>query len=313
MKSVLKSAILKMLNAAMSTALGRSIINYFFIRSNVFRSFVVRNVSIPQTPFIWYDRLLNGKFMKYEVNPQIWQTWQFSHNYTWHNIGLAKAERILHDFYPLSALYIDVGANLGLRSMYAAAIGRPTILVEPNVNLHAFTKNFFKINNFQHYKIEPVCFSDINSNTKFYISSSSYMSSLKAENAADDSSGGITQELDVQVLTLDSYLANNSQLSSPKIIKIDAEGFDLEVLKGATQTLQHHRPSIIVEVNTSDAQSQVRSFMQSLGYSCYFGITDSVNAWLISPEKSPQLIGDCHDFLFCHDPELIKQLNDSAV
>jgi len=43
----------------------------------------------------------------------------------------------------------------------------------------------------------------------------------------------------VSITTLDKVLADNPNLPKPFLVKIDTEGFELEVLKGATEVLKH--------------------------------------------------------------------------
>lgn len=51
----------------------------------------------------------------------------------------------------------------------------------------------------------------------------------------------------------------------PDIIKIDAEGFDYEVLLGLKQTIGTHRPSVLVEYSPS-LQERLEPFCQGLSY-----------------------------------------------
>lgn len=46
------------------------------------------------------------------------------------------------------------------------------------------------------------------------------------------------EQFDVEVITLDSFFSQNPEKLNPDLIKIDAEGWDLEVLQGAKDTLQ---------------------------------------------------------------------------
>lgn len=64
---------------------------------------------------------------------------------------------------------------------------------------------------------------------------------------------------EVEVVTLDGYGGHNAQ--SPvwwsygwerlDFLKVDVDGWDLEVLRGARDTINRHRPVIVVEVNES--------------------------------------------------------------
>jgi len=82
----------------------------------------------------------------------------------------------------------------------------------------------------------------------------------------------------VEVTTLDAILAENPGLSSPVLLKIDVEGFELQVLKGAAELLNI---SEIVIVETSIAKrfeggtvlEDVVEFMRSRGFRIFDFLT----------------------------------------
>lgn len=53
----------------------------------------------------------------------------------------------------------------------------------------------------------------------------------------------------LKTTTIDNYC--NDYGIIPKFIKIDAEGFELRILKGAIETLEKHKPKLVLEVNES--------------------------------------------------------------
>ena len=67
-------------------------------------------------------------------------------------------------------------------------------------------------------------------------------------------------EKKVDVITLDSL-----HLTNVTFIKMDVEGHELEVLKGAEQTLRQNRPILLVEV-LEESRTAVFAFLASLGY-----------------------------------------------
>ena len=60
--------------------------------------------------------------------------------------------------------------------------------------------------------------------------------------------------------TLDSYGLK------PDIIKIDVEGFEMEVFKGAKDTIRKYHPRIILEVHSSRLKIECLSFLSQYGY-----------------------------------------------
>lgn len=69
--------------------------------------------------------------------------------------------------------------------------------------------------------------------------------------------------------TLDTYVGNNEV---PDVIKIDVEGAEFEVLKGAEDLLKAHHPTLLIEVHTFKANftdSEIIDFLRSDGYSLW--------------------------------------------
>ncbi|EQD50241.1 Methyltransferase FkbM domain protein, partial [mine drainage metagenome] len=83
--------------------------------------------------------------------------------------------------------------------------------------------------------------------------------------ASDDSmlssipNGNRTQT--VRFVTLDSMNLH------PDLLKIDTEGFELQVLKGADTTIRKSKPRIIIETHSSELERGVRTVLRDLGYS----------------------------------------------
>jgi FkbM family methyltransferase len=66
----------------------------------------------------------------------------------------------------------------------------------------------------------------------------------------------------INITTLDSFSIDNIDL-----IKIDAEGFELYILEGSTETLKRNNyPPVLYEANTKEDCENVKKFMYSLGY-----------------------------------------------
>jgi FkbM family methyltransferase len=155
--------------------------------------------------------------------------------------------RILSKLVKPGTVAIDVGANLGQYSavMDRALCGKGFVLAfEPNPIAYEEL-----VRGAQHKAIVPM---------QFALSSSVGTSRLRVpttesgelqiqlgslNHRADEGRG---RDFEVEVQTLDNFLPMFQLPVS--ILKIDVEGFELEVLKGAEQTLEHHHPPIIVEI-----------------------------------------------------------------
>jgi len=69
----------------------------------------------------------------------------------------------------------------------------------------------------------------------------------------------------VQVTTLDSFA-----LSQCRLLKIDAEGMELQVLKGASETLKRCQPILYIENDRPDKATALVQHLHQLGYQMYW-------------------------------------------
>ena len=190
----------------------------------------------PASALEWTIELASGARVVVPVRPGDLRGWQFALSYKWHDRGLRRTEAALLELVPRSGRLFDVGANMGLRSIYALAQGRPVTMFEPNPALRAFTEALLLRNCFGHCAIENVCVGGHEGTAKFYISRTSYQSSLDRAHASRD---GEVKEIEAPLTTLDHYIAADPSARSCAVLKIDVEGAELEVLSGAAQVLEH--------------------------------------------------------------------------
>jgi FkbM family methyltransferase len=75
-----------------------------------------------------------------------------------------------------------------------------------------------------------------------------------------------TAMIEVNVETLDGYRDTKS-IPPPSLIKIDVEGTEAAVLRGATRTIQAFRPKIIIETHSLAAAIDTANILKPLNYS----------------------------------------------
>lgn len=118
-------------------------------------------------------------------------------------------------------------------------------------------------------------------------------------------SSGTESAFSVALTTVDA----TTQSIDPAFIKIDVEGHELEAIRGANQTLQRCKPSLLIEVSgTPDVEgssaAELFSELSSLGYSAY---------WYDRQVVKQRQHGDSTVNYFFLQPSHVELLNNSPV
>lgn len=273
---------------------------YFIVR------IFVKNIHLPKRDFLWSVLLINKKTIKTNVYANNIKTAQFALSYKWHSPSLNFVENFLIQHSENNAACIDVGANLGIRSLLALSEGRQVYMVEPNEELNKLNDERCKLNGFNNYSILPFGSSNEKGTAEFYIDESSYNSSLDVNILNNNV---LDKSVQISLDTLDNLLSGISQ--RPAYIKIDVEGHEIQVLKGAEGIIKKWYPPFIVEVNgNSNNFTKFNSLMSEHGYSIY-QVRDYGNRKFFKEIKVEEI--DSNDFLAVKDVKLEKLVNKYTI
>jgi len=138
-------------------------------------------------------------------------------------------------------VFIDVGSNVGSYTILASAeIGAKTISIEPVPSTFNFLTDNISLNNISNLvDTHNIALGGRNGSIRF-TSTQDTVNHVAINNEKD--------LIEVQVDTLDSVIKE----TNPCLIKIDVEGYESEVLKGANKTLKNPSlKALIVELNGS--------------------------------------------------------------
>lgn len=154
-----------------------------------------------------------------------------------------------------NGICVDVGANVGYFSLALAASGFTTHAFEPQPALYALLE--------QNTANLPVSCHNVALSKLGGRTTMPRIRYGERGNYGGLSIGGRSElgAIDIEMRTLDSYKLRNVGL-----IKIDVEGHELEVLRGAVNTIATCNPILYVEDDRLDKRYDLRSFIKSLGY-----------------------------------------------
>ncbi len=169
------------------------------------------------------------------------------------------------------AVVWDIGANLGLFSFAAAGLAGPqgrVFAIEPDTYLVGLLRRSAQLQNEHAAPVEviPCAVSEVLSVATFNIARRARASNFLSGYGTSQT-GGVRESQRALTITLD-WLA--TQIPSPSLIKIDAEGADLRVLEGASELLRRQRPRLIFEGRQPIAE-QAAAFLLPLGYTLFDG------------------------------------------
>ena len=172
-----------------------------------------------------------------------------------------EVEHILPSLIDKDTVFIDVGAYQGLYTVYACKHAKKVLAVEPNPMALAYLKTNTALNNCHNTIVVPKAVSDKRGVVKLRIPRPDKKGHIPT-GASIVWSFKEALEIDVEADTLDN-IVDDVGLDSVDFIKIDVEGAEGLVVKGAERTLRKAK-AILVEIWPEN--TWIISYLQTLGY-----------------------------------------------
>jgi FkbM family methyltransferase len=198
---------------------------------------------------------------------------------------------------PLGSFIIDIGAHTGDTTVpMALAVGKEGLVLalEPNQYVFKVLQENSKLNT--HFtNIHPICYAATEKDGEFIFNYSDasfcnggYLSQIKNQNHKHNF------PLKVKGINLENYLLKHysKDLERLSLIKIDAEGFDKEIIKTLPEILKQYKPSLMIECYKKLTESERYELFDSVaekGYEMFYLENFEENGKMEKIEKQDML------------------------
>jgi FkbM family methyltransferase len=161
---------------------------------------------------------------------------------------------------------IDIGANLGVYALSMARVVGPegrVIAFEPATSTAALLRESARLNGFSQLTVDQRGVAANSGEARLAIGDNAELNQLTSLDADGD---GET----VPLTSLDDWLATRASQEPIAFMKIDAEGQELNILRGGQRFLQQHDPLILFEIkHGSTIHLELVEAFASHGYRSY--------------------------------------------
>lgn len=165
----------------------------------------------------------------------------------------------------------DVGAHIGYFTVQAARQVGPTgsvVAFEPSPRTYARLMRAIRLNGYVNVEMVPEAVGESPGRMPVY------RQGMTTATATLDPTACGTAAATVNVGTLDGYLAGRAV---PDLVKIDVEGYEAAVLRGAPRLIAKRRTKFLVEFMGDEPLAEARSLLDDYEFTALSG-----NHWLIS-------------------------------
>ena len=201
---------------------------------------------------------------------------------------------------------IDIGANIGKLTVAMSLVTGKNGLVlafDPNPFVYEILAENAALNS-DKTNIVTYNYAITDKDDEFYYNSSE----------ASFNNGGISSEkrsrhgkysLNKKItgINLEAFMQKNysDKINRLKLIKIDTEGYDKEIIKSISNLLTKYKPALITECfgkNTAEEKFEQFEILKSIGYSLYYFSDIVANAEIISIDRKEDMLKWKHFDLF---------------
>ena len=179
-------------------------------------------------------------------------------------------------------IFADISENIGLHSIFVLNSFPSTEIIafDPSPNSYDYLKLTMKYNKIEKIRLKKIALSEKNGEMDFF---------TWGANSSGDSfkdTKRLYREIKPKIIKVKSSRLDDLYDMPPlDVIKIDTEGSELEILRGAINTIKKNKPFIVLEFHKKNraafkvSTSQIFEFLKNIKFSIF-----SINFELLSAE-----------------------------
>jgi FkbM family methyltransferase len=161
----------------------------------------------------------------------------------------------------------DVGAFQGLLTLFFASRAKEVVCFEPNTQNHRRLMENLTLNGIKNVQVRKVGVG-ARRETRTMVGCPLMPggASVDGETVAQLSRTGVgTVVQEISIIPLDEEIPQ-AGLPSPDFIKIDIEGWEIEALRGARNTLESHKPALFLEMHGETIREKRRKVVEIVAF-----------------------------------------------
>jgi FkbM family methyltransferase len=165
--------------------------------------------------------------------------------------------RLIEAYIQEGRVFYDLGAHVGYFTLLAALLVKESghvVSFEPNPDNIKHLKRHIYMNNYSNVKVIEAAVSNVDGFASF-------------NNKRESSTGKLSLEGNIQVVTrtIDT-LVGEGEIPPPDYMKIDVEGSEAQVLRGALKTIEKYGPTIFLSTHGEHMKEECITLLGSISY-----------------------------------------------
>lgn len=158
------------------------------------------------------------------------------------------------------SVFYDIGANVGFFSLLTSQIVKQGKIIsfEPFPENLPYLEKHLVMNDIENVEVHELALSDSKGTTNFYIYN-------KGHGNITGKIYDIKETITVPKDTIDNLVENN-YIPAPSFIKMDVDGGEYLILKGAKRTIEKYKPIFVIETHSQELLDNCLNFLKRRKY-----------------------------------------------